>query len=151
MDVVGRELDVGRADEDVIYVMLVGGSVEVEGHAVRGVACVTEASFERAVFHDASHLDCDTFNGVTDGKDISHTEFTFNDETQGEGDWQSGKYSCLRDWLSITPLKVCLFATKVERARSSVVLIVKMAAGFDFLHSVYCFLAFSDSSTSIIN
>ena len=34
LDVVGRELDVGGADEDVVDVEVVGGAVEVEGDAV---------------------------------------------------------------------------------------------------------------------
>ena len=46
MDVVGRELNIGSADKDVINIVLVRMSVKVEWHAVRGVACVSEASFK---------------------------------------------------------------------------------------------------------
>lgn len=41
---------------------VVGGTVEVEGHAVRRVACVAEAAFEGAVFSYVGHFDGDVFN-----------------------------------------------------------------------------------------
>lgn len=67
MDVVSRKLDIGRADEDVIDIEFVIRPVEVEGHVVGGVACISKASFQRAVFNNAIHFDCDIFDGVTDG------------------------------------------------------------------------------------
>lgn len=51
-DVVGRELDVGRADEDVVDVEIGWGAVEVERHAGGWIAGVTVAAFEGAVFDD---------------------------------------------------------------------------------------------------
>ncbi len=77
MDVVRRELDIGRADEDVINTVLVGVSVEVEGHAVGGITYVAEASLNYV-----NYFDCHIFDGVADGEHISHSELTFTCETQ---------------------------------------------------------------------
>ena len=46
MQIVGRELNIRSAGEYVIDIVLVRVPVEIEGHAVGGIACVTEASFK---------------------------------------------------------------------------------------------------------
>ena len=56
-DVVGGELDVGGADEDVVDVELVWGAVEVEGYAGGGVAGVAVAASKRTIFDDACEGD----------------------------------------------------------------------------------------------
>ena len=46
---------------------VVGGTVEVEGPAVRRVTCVAEAAFEGAVFYYVGRFDGDAFNGSDPG------------------------------------------------------------------------------------
>lgn len=64
-DVLGGELDVGAAGEDMIDVEILRGAVEVEGDEAGGVGRVAVAAFKGAVLEDGD--DCDGGGGGDEG------------------------------------------------------------------------------------